>query len=191
MMARRGKQSMTRRANQRKPNGNAVPNGRANGHGPASTERDGIPAHRDRAASDDANGASVARAASSAIAAGTDREAYAEAAPSRPNGAAHHYFQETHAASNKGDEEREVPPGEHPLPADPAEFVEEIHRKIDLTVVWHDLLSSTDEKIKQRAVEKLTEMRYKGASALADEPPQVVIDIDSAVARRAAEGANK
>ncbi len=42
-----------------------------------------------------------------------------------------------------------------------------------------------------RAVEKLTEMRYKGAAALADEPQQVDVDIDSAAARRAAEGARK
>jgi len=42
-----------------------------------------------------------------------------------------------------------------------------------------------------RPVEKLTEIRYNGAAALADEPQQIVIDIDSAVARRAAEGARK
>src|SRR5260370_38106826 len=86
---------MTRGNNTRKPNGHAGPHGRdnaaagriaANGHGPASTERGGIPVHRDQAASDDAGGASVASAATSA-AAGADREAGAEATPPPPNGA--------------------------------------------------------------------------------------------------------
>jgi hypothetical protein len=82
-------------------------------------------------------------------------------------------------------------PGEGPLPEDPADFVEEIHRRVDLFQIWQELLKSQDEKIKQRAVEKLTEMRYKGAQSLAEEPQQIVIDIDSAVARRAAQGAPK
>jgi hypothetical protein len=199
---------MTRRTNQGKPNGHAGPNGRingsgdpervgVNGHGLASAGRDGIPAPacaggpRDHAASDDASGEAVANVASFATAAGTDHQACAEVAPSLPNGAERYSPQTTPAVSNSGKEEKEVPPGDHPLPADPAEFVEEIHQKIDLTELWRNLLRSTDEKIKQRAVEKLTDMRYKGASSLADEPAQVVIDIDSAVARRAAEGAMK
>jgi hypothetical protein len=56
--------------------------------------------------------------------------------------------------------------------------------------IWQSLLRSKDPRIKQRAVEKLTDMRYKGA-ALEEEPQQVVVDIDSAVARRAAQGAKK
>ena len=82
-------------------------------------------------------------------------------------------------------------PGEAPLPEDPADFVEEVHSRIDLIEIWQELLKSEDEKIKQRAVEKLTEMRYKGAQSLSDEPQPIVIDIDSAVARRAAQGANQ
>lgn len=84
-----------------------------------------------------------------------------------------------------------IPGAEFPLPDNPGDFVEEIHRRADLFEVWQRLLNHTDPKIQQRAVEKLTEMRYKGAAALADEPQQIVIDIDSAVARRAAEGARK
>ena len=192
---------MTHRANSRKANGHAGPNGRPNGHGPASTERGGVPVLRDHAVSDDASGVSVARAAASPAAAGlqpqasTDPKAYAEVAPPAPNGAALRFPQQTSTASNqrkakKG--EKEIPPGEHPLPDDPAEFVEEIHRKVDITEIWHDLLRSKDEKVKQRAVEKLTEMRYKGAVSFADELPQpIIVDIDSAVARRAAQGAKK
>jgi hypothetical protein len=97
------------------------------------------------------------------------------------------------AARNPGSEGKTepIPGGEFPLPADPGDFVEEIHRRADLFEVWQRLLNHTDPKIQQRAVEKVTEMRYKGAAALADEPQQIVNDIDSAVARRAAEGARK
>lgn len=130
--------------------------------------------HRDRAASDDASGASVASAAISAFAAGTDREACAEAAPPRPNGEA---IRSAEKDSHKQNKPEKIPPGESPLPVNPGEFVEEIHRRIDLFESWQKLLESEDEKIKQRAIEKLTEMRYKGAAALADEPQQIVIDL--------------
>src|SRR5713226_7293631 len=72
---------MTRRKTSSKTNGHAGPHGRTNGHAPASTERGGILLQRDRAASDDASGASLALDASSIHAPGTDCEAYAEAAP--------------------------------------------------------------------------------------------------------------
>jgi len=70
-----------------------------------------------------------------------------------------------------------VPPGEGPLPASPGDFVEEIHKRIDLFKIWQRLLKSKDNKIKQRAVEKLTEMRYKGAAALAEDSQQIIIDM--------------
>ncbi len=190
---------MTNHKNLRKVNGHAGPNGRPNGHGPASLERGGIPAHWDQAASDDASGASVASAANSA-AAGADRVACAEVAPPRPNGAAHILSGATSPASDKGKEGKKprvtgkstkIPPGEGPLPESPADFVNEVHCRIDLFRIWQSLLRSKDPKVKQRAVEKLTEMRYKGAAALEEEPQQIVLDIDSAVARRAAEGAKK
>ena len=129
--------------------------------------------HGDRAASDDASGASVASAAFSS-AAGTAREACAEAAPPHPNGAVH---QEDGKNSKGKGKSRIVPPGEGPLPENPGEFVEEIHRRIDLFRVWQVLLKSKDTKIKQRAVEKLTEMRYKGAAALTEDPQQIIIDM--------------
>ena len=179
---------MTRRNNERKANGHAGPHNRVNGHAPASTERGGVPVQRGQAASDDARGTSAAGAAHSASAPGTDRDACAEVAPPRLNGEAIGSAQEE---SHKRKTPGKIPPGESPLPQNPGDFVEEIHRRADLFVVWKKLLNSTDPKIKQRAVEKLTEIRYKGAAALADEPQQIVIDIDSAVARRAAEGARK
>jgi len=169
-------------------NGHAGTYGRPNGHAPASTERGGIPDRRGRAASDDDSRASVTGAAGSGTAPGTDCEAYAVAAPLRPNG---HSPQSAVKSPDQRDETVPIPGGEFPLPEDPAEFVEEVHRRADLFEVWQKLLNHEDPKIQQRAVEKLTEMRYKGAAALADEPKQIVVDIDSAVARRAAEGARK
>jgi hypothetical protein len=121
---------------------------------------------------------------------GTDHDACAEAAPplspEKQNGHARVAAEKRQDSKEKSEP---IPGGEFSLPADPGEFVEEVHRRVDLFKVWEKLLNTEDPKIQQRAVEKLTEMRYKGAAAMADEPQQIVIDIDSAVARRAAEGA--
>ena len=178
---------------------------RVNGHGQAFSS------DRLEAGSNDASGPTVAIAPASA-GAGTDRDACAALAHS-PNGKKRHS-----SCASRNEEAPRVPsevvtgevapsglandrkvavesgarersPGEGPLPEDPSAFVEEIHSRIDLFEIWQELLKSKDEKIKQRAVEKLTEMRYKGAQLLAEEPQQIVIDIDSAVARRAAQGA--
>src|SRR5712664_1323179 len=149
---------MTRRNNQRKTNGHAGPHGRTNGHAPASTERGGVPVQRDQAASDDAGRASLALDASNIHAPGRDCETYAEAAPPPPNGNAHVAEGESRDPT-AGKEE--IPGGEFPLPADAGEFVEEIHRRADLFIVWQGLLNSKDDKIKQRAVERLTDLRYK------------------------------
>jgi len=98
-------------------------------------------------------------------------------APSRPNGEAHNLSPKIPAAVPQNNDQRPVPPGQYPLPEDPAEFVEEIHRKIDLTEVWHDLLRSKDEKVKQRAAERLTDLLYKVAGGGAEEPQQVLFDL--------------
>jgi hypothetical protein len=154
--------------------GHAGPPDRTNGHAPASSERGGVSAHRDQAASDDASGASVASAAISAFAAGTGREAHADAAPPRPNG-------ETPGAVEKNsdgtDVSKVIPPGECSLPATVDEFVDEIHSRIDLFEVWHSLLRSTDDKIKQRAAERLTDLRYKDAAGLAEDSQQIIFDM--------------
>ncbi len=165
---------MTNRRNSRRANGHAGPNGRPNGHGPASLERGG------HAASDDASGSPSANAAALAAAESTDRKACAEVAPPPPNGAALRSPKQTSTAPNqrkakKG--EKEIPPGEHPLPDDPAEFVEEIHRKVDLTEVWRGLLRNGDDKIRQRAAERLTDLLYKGAATSAEEPQQIIFDL--------------
>ncbi len=175
---------MRPRKDRHKVNGYAGPHDRANGggsglagvngHGPASTERGGVPVQRDRAASDDASGATVARDAGSIIVSGTVRQACAEVAPPPPNGASHGA---SAVPANNSSAKNQIPGGEFALPVDPGEFVEEIHSRIDLFEVWLTLLRSKDDKIKQRAVEKLTEMRYKGAAAMADEPQPIIIDM--------------
>ena len=164
---------MTNGKKKRRTNGHAGPQDRTNGHAPASSDRGGIAAHGNHAASDDASEASVANAAISA-AAGTPRDAHADAAPPHPNGAPH---SEDDKNSKDTGKSTIVLPGEGPLPADPGDFVEEIHKRIDLFKIWQRLLKSKDDKVKQRAVEKLTEMRYKGAAALEEEPQQIVIDL--------------
>ena len=170
---------MLNRKNQ-KPNGNAGPQGRMNGHAPASTERGGILVPRDPAASDDTRRASAAKDASCTFAPGTDCGEYAEVAPPRPNG---HLVvareKPAHSGNEKKKEEerKKIPGGDFPLPLHPGEFVEEIHRNTDLFIAWQELLNSKDDKVRQRAVEKLTEMRYKGAAALDDEPRRIIIDM--------------
>jgi hypothetical protein len=122
-------------------------------------------------------------------AAGTARDkACADVAPPRPNGARRTSAREKPARSEEQDA---IPPGKEPLPDHPSEFAEEIHRRIDLIEVWVSLLRSKDEKIKQRAAERLTDLHYKLGAAMEDELQPIVIDIDSAVARRAAEGAKE
>jgi hypothetical protein len=158
---------VTHQRNSRRTNGHAGPQDRTNGHAPASSDRGGTAQHGNHAASDDASGATVASAAISA-AAGTVRDAHAHAASPHPNGA---------TDPEDKDKSKIVPPGEGPLPANPGDFVEEIHKRIDLFKIWQGLLQNGDDKIKQRAVEKMTEMRYKGAAALEEEPQQIVIDL--------------
>jgi hypothetical protein len=109
------------------------------------------------AASDDASGSSDAPAAPSAAAC-ADREACADAA-GIPGG-------ELRAAAKLG------------LPADAGAFAEEMSRRVDLYAVGQRLLLSDDEKVAQRALERVLEMRYgKGAAAATEDAPQVQIDL--------------
>ena len=145
-----------------------------NGHGPG-------PLEESRAASDGANGTSAAMAATSA-AAGTDRQAHAEVAGSqsagsenpRVNGAAPRPSGE----GKKKKKGKEFPPGTEELPADGIGFVDEMHARVDFWAVGKSLLNSEDEKIRQRAWERMLEMKYgKGPGAIAEEPPQIIVDL--------------
>jgi hypothetical protein len=187
---------MSQQKTSRKSNGHPGPNGRPNGQGPAYAparpaggERGGVPAPActDRlwgqAASDDARRDPDALAAPSGATnlqtqADTDCEAYAAAAPPLPNEAVSTLASGGNLAGGTQDKhEEELPAGEYPLPDNPAEFVEEIHRKVDLTEVWHRLLRSKDEKVRQRAIEKLTGMLYEDGALSSDDPQQFIFDL--------------
>ena len=203
-----------------KSNGHDTGAARVNGHGPASPSRTAhereAPLEKGRAASDDARDFPTAAAASSA-AAGKERDACAEVAQapegekkSRPRksrekagpGTSRVLSDDT-AQKDKGtnpvagekddkDETVHIPPGSRPLAENGPGFVDAIHKHVDLYLACARLLKSKDQKIAQRMAERLLEMKYGKASAAApEESPEIVIDIDSAVTRRAAEGANK
>lgn len=81
------------------------------------------------------------------------------------------------ANSSKKTPEKELPPGLNPLPDNPAEFAEQIHRKVDLIEVWHGLLRHGDEKVRQRAIEKLTAMLYDDGALSDDDPQPFIFDL--------------
>jgi hypothetical protein len=169
---------------------------RANGHDRAASPGAALPAPdgQGRAASVDASGASAASAAASA-AAGADREAYAEAAHA-PNGSERGRHSragtqprvpgDAHSRNSSGEkpdpggEKEKRPsrpgPGEYPLPDDIADFVDEVHSRIDVFEIVSDLLGSKDEKIKQRALEKILEMKYGRSAENSEEPLQIIMD---------------
>jgi len=180
---------------------------RVNGHGLVSLSHPAqdmdAPLEQGRAASDDARDIPSAAAAFSAPA-GTERGACAEVAlppQAATNGRRGKNNNQTGAGTpsatsqtNNRNEKATVniPPGSEPLPADGAGFVDAMHKHVDLYKACARLVKSKDEKIAQRMSERLLEMKYgKGPSAAAEEAPEIVLDIDSAVAQRAAEGANK
>jgi hypothetical protein len=171
-----------------------------NGHDRASSPSAAhtAPAEKGSAASVDAGGASAAMAVSSS-AAGTDREACAEAAPApggrersrqaRPGGQAEGEPRPRvpgdanarvvagEGSASSGAQKKPPPgPGEEPLPDDIADFVDEIHSRIDLFEILHDLLISKDEKIKQRAIEKILEMKYGRSAESSEEPVQIIMN---------------
>ena len=74
---------------------------------------------------------------------------------------------------------RLTPPGTEPLPLDGATFVEAVHERVDLIALEEQLLRSADEKIVQRELAYLRELRYgKTASFATDDelPPRIVFD---------------
>jgi hypothetical protein len=147
---------------------------RVNGHGSSALQES-------CAASDGANGTSAAMAATSA-AAGTARQALAEAAGSPSAGSEDHSANgaapRPSGEDNKEGEAKEFPPGTEELPADGIGFVDEMHARVDFWEVGRSLLNSKDEKIRQRAWERMLEMKYgKGPGAVAEEAPQIIVDL--------------
>jgi hypothetical protein len=161
---------------------------KSNGHAPESTTRQDISTFEHWAASDDAGGQLVAETASSAAAC-ANRDAYAEMAPAEakgkrlpPPGAATRPPSVDHKADPKASDKKKVapdiPPGAEPLPADGASFVEAVHEKVDLIELEVSLLTSEDEKIRQRELAYLRELIYGKTAAFStdDETPQIIFD---------------
>jgi hypothetical protein len=72
-----------------------------------------------------------------------------------------------------------APPGTEPLPLDGATFVEAVHERVDLIALEEQLLRSADEKIVQRELAYLRELRYGKTASFAtddDMPPRIVFD---------------
>jgi hypothetical protein len=168
-----------------KPNGHAAllaRGGRANGGAILSSGMG-------RAASVDASELSVANAAASITAAGAEREAYAEVAQvpgegkqSPAAGAASRSPRPKSGNKPNGviapEAQPTVPPGLDPLPVDGEAFVDAVHSRVDLVALEETLLKSKDEKIVQRELAYLRELRYgKHAPPPDDDVPQIIVDM--------------
>src|SRR6266852_5008289 len=139
-----------------------------------------------RAASVDASELSVANAAASS-AVGAERETYADVAQVQGEGRRSPAAGTASPSDVKknGSEEmsaltasRKIMPGLEPLPIDGEAFVDAVHTQVDLVQLEVDLLSSTDDKIVQRELAYLRELRYgKRAPSANDEPAQIIFDM--------------
>jgi hypothetical protein len=134
----------------------------------------------DRAASVDASELTVANAKASTAAAGAEREAYADVAPAEDKGKR----PRARAASpsrpkrqKAGAEAKQIPPGTEQLPIDAEAFVDAVHSRVDLVLLEEKLLNSKDDKVVQRELAYLRELRYGKRAAVADDEPQVILDM--------------
>src|SRR5216684_1556436 len=140
-----------------------------------------------RAASVDASELSVANAAASSSAVGAERETYADVAQVQGEGRRSPAAGTASPSDVKknGSEEmsaltasRKIMPGLEPLPIDGEAFVDAVHTQVDLVQLEVDLLSSLDDKIVQRELAYLRELRYgKRAAPAGDEMPQIIVDM--------------
>jgi hypothetical protein len=136
-----------------------------------------------RAASVDASELSVANAAASSAAAGADREACADVAQAPGKGKRRQTAGAASRRKGKGartkagaaNTQREIVPGLEPLPIDGEAFVDAVHAQVDLVQLEVDLLSSPDDKIVQRELAYLRELRYGKRAAPADDEPLPII----------------
>src|SRR5262249_2181179 len=73
--------------------------------------------------------------------------------------------------------EPEIPSGEEPLPLDGCDFVEAVHEQVDLIALEVRLLRSKDDKIIQRELAYLRELRYGTSAPPVDDEPRLIIDL--------------
>jgi hypothetical protein len=166
-----------------------------NGHGALMAKSRGangsaISSHgTGRAASDDASELSVANASASSAAAGAERPAYADVALAEgggkqlaPTAASQSLSKKDAKEKNKeaivANDPRPIQPGAEPLPIDGEAFVDAVHSRVDLILLEEKLLNSEDEKVAQRELAYLRELRYgKRALPVDDEAPQIILDM--------------
>jgi hypothetical protein len=169
-----------------KPNGHGALRAKGSGANGSTTSLSGM----GRAASVDASELSVANAAASSVAAGAEREAYADVAPAQGKGKRHRAAgaasqshrkkrgKKTGKTAGSANAPRETVSGLEPLPIDGEAFVDAVHTQVDLVQLEVDLLSSLDDKIVQRELAYLRELRYgKRAAPAGDEMPQIIVDM--------------
>jgi len=141
----------------------------------------------------DASDLSVANATASSAAAGAEREACADVAQVEGEGeqlvsamAASQSPKKSGKGARQASSEvtgaaktlRRIPPGREPLPVDGEAFVDAVHAKVDLVQIEVALLRSEDEKIRQRELAYLRELRYGKRAEPADgEPTQIIFDM--------------
>src|SRR6266404_6145199 len=162
------------------------PKNKPNGHGALLVKGSGANGRTislsgmGRAASDDASELSVANAAASTAAAGADREAYADVAPAQGTGRRRSSASAASPRRNKeeaAEEKRKVPGGSEPLPIDAEAFVDAVHSRVDLVLLEEKLLNSGDDKIVQRELAYLRELRYGKRAAIEGNEPQIILDM--------------
>src|SRR5713226_2673890 len=164
-----------------KPNGHGALLAKGSGANGSTISLSGM----GRAASVDASELSVANAAASS-AVGAERETYADVAQVQGEGRRSPAAGTASPSDVKknGSEEmsaltasRKIMPGLEPLPIDGEAFVDAVHTQVDLVQLEVDLLSSTDDKIVQRELAYLRELRYgKRAPSADDEPVSIIFD---------------
>jgi len=162
------------------------PKNKPNGHGALLAKGSGANARTislnglGRAASDDASELSVANAAASSAVAGAEREACADVAPAESEGErgqAGAASPRRREKKNSGEEAEVVPGGSEPLPIDAEAFVDAVHRRVDLVLLEEKLLHSKDEKIVQRELAYLRELRYGKRAPVDDTEPQIILNM--------------
>ena len=163
------------------------PKNKPNGHGALLAKGSGangrtiLLSGMDRAASVDASELSVANATASSAAAGAEREAYADVASSAGTGRRRSSAVAAPPRNSKEEgieQQQKVPGGSEPLPIDAEAFVDAVHSRVDLVLLEEKLLNSLDDKIVQRELAYLRELRYgKRAGAGDDEPTKIIFDM--------------
>jgi len=137
-----------------------------------------------RAASDDAREFAAASSVAGSAAASAGREAYAEVAQAPGEGEQmlvgaapqSHGATEQQGAEAEKDQSK-VGRGRKPLPIDGEAFVDAVHSRVDLVKLEVKLLNSEDEKVVQRELACLRELRYGKRAALpGDEAPTIIFD---------------